>query len=176
MANRVELTGSRRIVIECMRWGFYLTLVLSIPAVCCEKEEIFFAMTRKIFFDGLSFLVLSRGWLRLLNTDNTAKAIFWITQPKLKKEKQRKLKREKLENIHAFIRLNSICHVHFCLISGVTPKLWQSKLFKCKKGLMWRFFPIISVVTLIAKNASIYPKCQSFFSCSNLCGHTKVVC
>ncbi len=27
MANIVELTGSRRIVIECVRWGFYLTLV-----------------------------------------------------------------------------------------------------------------------------------------------------
>jgi hypothetical protein len=32
-------------------------------------------------------------------------------------------KKEKLENIHAFVHLNSICHIHFCLISGVTPEL-----------------------------------------------------
>jgi hypothetical protein len=29
----------------------------------------------------------------------------------------------KLDNIHAFVRLNSICHAHFCLVSGVRPSL-----------------------------------------------------
>jgi hypothetical protein len=59
-----------------------------------------------------------------------------------------KYKWEKLDNVYAFVHLNSICHAHFCLISGVRPSLWQSKLFTCKKGLVRRFFPIISVVTL----------------------------
>ena len=34
-----------------------------------------------------------------------------------------KQKREKLDSIHAFLHLNSICHAHFCLISGVRPSL-----------------------------------------------------
>jgi hypothetical protein len=34
-----------------------------------------------------------------------------------------KKRREKLENIRTFVRINFICHVHFCLISGVMPKL-----------------------------------------------------
>jgi hypothetical protein len=29
----------------------------------------------------------------------------------------------KLDNVYAFVRLNSICHAHFCLISGVRPSL-----------------------------------------------------
>jgi hypothetical protein len=31
--------------------------------------------------------------------------------------------REKLDNVYAFVCLNSICHAHFCPISGVTPLL-----------------------------------------------------
>jgi hypothetical protein len=42
----------------------------------------------------------------------------------------------------------------FCLISVVTPLLWQSKLFTCEKGLVRRFFPIISAVTLNCKKLS----------------------
>ncbi len=50
---------------------FTLLYVRSIPVVCCaKKRSYFFAITRRIFSNGLSFLVLSRGWLRLLNMDD----------------------------------------------------------------------------------------------------------
>ncbi len=37
--------------------------------------------------------------------------------------KRKAKKREKLDNVYAFVHLNSICHAHFCIISGVRPWL-----------------------------------------------------
>ncbi len=43
------------------------------------------------------------------------------------------LKREKLENIHAFVPFNLVCQKFSGLISGVMPELWQSKPFGARK-------------------------------------------
>ncbi len=83
---------------------------------------------------------------------------------------------EKLENIsYASVPFNSVCQNFSGLISGVMPKLWQSKPFVAKKDLCAPFFLSSQWSHLIAKNASNYPKCQTLPS-FNLWGHTEFVC
>ncbi len=83
--------------------------------------------------------------------------------------------REKLENIHAPVPFNSVCQKISGLISGVTPKLWQSKPFGTRKDLCAPFSLSSQWSHLTAKNASNYPKCQTLPS-FNLWGHTEFVC
>ncbi len=83
--------------------------------------------------------------------------------------------REKLENIHASIPFNSVCWKCSGLISGVMPKLWQSKPFGVRKFLVCPFSVSCQWSHLISKNASNYPKCHTLRS-FNLWCHTEVVC
>ncbi len=79
--------------------------------------------------------------------------------------------REKLDNEYAFVRLNSICHAHFCLISGVRPSLWQSKLFTCEKGLVCCFFLSSLWSHLIAKNCLELSKMSALSFIKSLWSH-----
>ncbi len=72
---------------------------------------------------------------------------------------------------YASVPFNSVCWKISGLISGVTPKLWQSKPFGERKDLCTPFSLSSQWSHLIAKNASNYPKCQTCLCLKSLRSH-----